>query len=33
MSQVKFKGEPVEVNGSFPAKGAQAPAAALDSPH
>src|SRR5690242_21341462 len=29
MAQVKFKGEPVEVNGSFPAKGAQAPAFTL----
>jgi thiol peroxidase len=29
MSQVKFKGEPVEVNGSFPAKGTQAPAFTL----
>jgi thiol peroxidase len=29
MSQVKFKGEPVEVTGTFPAKGAQAPAFTL----
>ncbi|HEV2538398.1 MAG TPA: thiol peroxidase [Frateuria sp.] len=29
MSQVKFKGEPVEVAGTFPAKGAQAPAFTL----
>lgn len=31
MSQVKFKGEPVEVTGTFPAKGAQAPAFTLVS--
>ncbi|UGB37604.1 thiol peroxidase [Frateuria soli] len=29
MSQVKFKGEPVEVTGTFPAKGSQAPAFTL----
>ncbi|HET6805852.1 MAG TPA: thiol peroxidase [Frateuria sp.] len=29
MSQVKFKGEPVEVTGTFPARGAQAPAFTL----
>ena len=29
MSQVKFKGEPVEVKGTLPARGAQAPAFTL----